>query len=64
MTELFQDEDGQWRYRVKGLNGEKMVTSEPYDSKANAARGLEDLRAVLRRSAPPVVIGAKQPHGE
>lgn len=64
MTELFQDDDGQWRFRVKGRNGEKMATSEPYASEANAARGLEDLRAVLRDSAPPRVIGVKQPSGE
>lgn len=59
MTELFQDDDGQWRYRVKGLNGEKMATSEPYATKANAARGLEDLKAVLQRAAPPRVVGAR-----
>ncbi len=47
MTEIFQDADGQWRYRIKGKNGEIMATSEGYTRPADARRGLLDLRGVL-----------------
>jgi uncharacterized protein YegP (UPF0339 family) len=47
VTEYFTDRAGKWRYRVKGKNGEKLVTSEPYASKSNAVRGYGDLRAAV-----------------
>lgn len=43
MFELFEDKDGEWRYHVKGKNGEIMCQSEGYESKANARRGAYDL---------------------
>lgn len=47
MTEIFQDEHGEWRFRVKGRNGEVVATSEGYTRSADAERGLNDLRRIL-----------------
>lgn len=47
MIELFEDEGGQWRYRIKGRNGEPMATSEAYTTKADARRGYRDLVGVI-----------------
>lgn len=43
MIDYFQDKRDKWRFRVVGRNGEKIVTSEAYASKANAKRGVEDM---------------------
>lgn len=48
MTEIFEDEKGEWRFRVKGKNGEPIVTSEGYTTPGDAERGLATLRRVLR----------------
>lgn len=42
-VEYFEDEAGEYRFRIKGGNGEKMVTSEGYTRKADAKRGFRDL---------------------
>lgn len=47
MTEIFQDKHGEWRFRIKGHNGEIMATSEGYTRPHDARRGLDDLRAIL-----------------
>lgn len=47
MGEIFKGTDDQYYYRVRGANGEIMVVSEGYVSKANAERGLLDLEATL-----------------
>lgn len=49
MPEIFEDEAGGWRYRVKGLNGEIMVTSEAYTRESDARRGFVQLRKLFRR---------------
>lgn len=54
MIELYEDKDGQWRYRIKGGNGEIMNISEAYDSKSNARRGYIQLRELL--SGPPLPV--------
>jgi uncharacterized protein YegP (UPF0339 family) len=47
--EPFEDDAGEARFRLVGANGEKMLASEPYASKANAVRGIADAKvAVLR----------------
>lgn len=43
MIEIFQDEAGEWRFRIKGRNGEIMATSEGYAREADALRGYSDL---------------------
>lgn len=47
MFEIFRDEAGEWRYRVKGRNGEPMATSEGYTRPEDAERGLADLRRLM-----------------
>jgi uncharacterized protein YegP (UPF0339 family) len=54
MVDLFEDEGGEWRYRIKGENGEPMVTSEGYPTKTGARRGYIDLRKLM--SGPPLII--------
>lgn len=47
MFTLFQDENDEWRYRIKGKNGEILVTSEGYTTQRDASRGLGDLADVV-----------------
>ena len=47
MREFYQDRRGKWRFRVKGKNGEKLLTSEQYASRGNAVRGYQDLKKVM-----------------
>lgn len=48
MIEIFKDKAGEYRYRIKGANGEVMVSSEGYTRKADALRGVHDLMRVLQ----------------
>ena len=66
MTEIFPDEEGGFRFRVKGKNGEIVATSESYTTRGDAERGLATLRRILRDTNGdlPIMIGAKQPRGE
>ena len=52
MIEIYRDEAGQWRFRIKGLNGEIVAASEGYATKANARRGVEDLRGIMAQAGP------------
>jgi uncharacterized protein YegP (UPF0339 family) len=45
--EIFQDETGDWRFRVKGGNGEIVAASEGYVSESNARRGAENLSLIM-----------------
>lgn len=47
MTEYFEDQAGEWRYRVKGENGETLVTSEGYRDQTDAKRGYDALERIL-----------------
>lgn len=47
MFEIFQDEAGEWRFRIKGANGEIVMTSEGYSNHAGARRGFMDLRHII-----------------
>ena len=40
--QLFQDDDGQWRWRLIAHNGEIVATSEAYTRAADAARGASE----------------------
>lgn len=40
MIEIFQDEGGEWRFRVKANNGEIVAQSEGYEKKSGAVRGV------------------------
>ena len=40
--EIFEDEAGEWRWRLRAANGEIIAQSEAYASRSNAFRGAKD----------------------
>jgi uncharacterized protein YegP (UPF0339 family) len=46
--EIFRDQAGEWRFRVRGGNGETVATGEGHGSPADAERSLATLRRILR----------------
>lgn len=56
MITIKKDAAGEWRYHIAGANGEPMATSEGYGRKADARRGLNDLRALLATPINPVIV--------
>lgn len=46
--EIFPDAAGEWRFRVKGGNGEIVATGEGHSSPSDAERSLAALRRILR----------------
>lgn len=46
-VEKFKDADGGWRLRLKGANGEVIMSSEAYDSKSNCDRAASRLHDEL-----------------
>ncbi|MFL5900939.1 MAG: YegP family protein [Solirubrobacterales bacterium] len=59
MIDYFKDEAGEWRYRVKGANGEPLATSEGYRDQTDAKRGFE----ALNRAVAASVFAPEWPHG-
>lgn len=43
-VENSKDHAGKFRFRRKALNGEIIATSQGYESKANAAKGIEAIK--------------------
>lgn len=39
--EIFKDVSGQYRFRLKGRNGEIVATGESYPTKADAKKGVQ-----------------------
>jgi uncharacterized protein YegP (UPF0339 family) len=53
---IFQDDAGQWRWRMKAANGEITATGEAHPTRGNAKR------AALRMiEAPKVLVGSGDP---
>lgn len=48
MVEVYQDAAGEWRFRVKGSNGEIVAVSEGYTRKDDAKRGYFALRSIVK----------------
>jgi uncharacterized protein YegP (UPF0339 family) len=46
--EIFKDNKGEYRFRLKGKNGEIVATGESYPTKAHVKRGIQ---AVQRAAA-------------
>lgn len=46
--EIFPDKAGEWRFRVKGANGEVVATGEGHATPRDAERSLIALRRILR----------------
>ncbi len=45
--DYFEDEAGEWRFRVVGGNGEIVAQGEGYTRKADAVRGARTTRDIL-----------------
>lgn len=56
MIEIYKDTAGEWRFRIKGKNGEIVATGEAYQSKAGALRGLGALVTILRGEVGEVPV--------
>ena len=50
--ELYQDKQGEYRFRLKAGNGEIVAASEGYDSKGGALNGIDS----VRNNAPVAVL--------
>lgn len=67
MIEYKLDEAGEFRYRIKGENGEPMATSEGYTLSGDSVRGFQDLKAVILKEysdAELVKEIARRRHGD
>lgn len=50
--EVYEDEAGEWRWRLKAGNGETIADgSEGYDSRYNAERAVDTVRAAFGEAA-------------
>lgn len=58
MIEIYQDIAGEWRFRVKGLNGEIVATGEGYTRREDALRGFDTLKTILGDPNTHISIGA------
>ena len=50
--ELYKDDKGEFRFRLKAMNGEIILASEGYTTKASAENGLES----VKKNAPEAEI--------
>ena len=48
--ELYTDEAGKYRFRLKSSNGEIVAVSEPYESRVDARNAIESIRSGASRS--------------
>ena len=48
--ELYTDDDGKYRFRLKSPNGEVVAVSEPYESRVAARAAIESIRSGAARS--------------
>lgn len=51
--EVFEDEAGEWRWRLRAANGEIVATSEGYTRAEDAERGAEDAKAAAGEAEVP-----------
>ncbi|MEI2642398.1 MAG: YegP family protein [Candidatus Nanopelagicales bacterium] len=42
--ELYTDKSGEWRFRLKAVNGQTIAASQGYASKENALNGIDSVR--------------------
>lgn len=52
--EVFEDSNGEWRFRIKANNGEIVAVSEAYTVQASAYRGADTLKRILDPEVPPL----------
>lgn len=46
--EIYQDDSGEWRWRLKASNGEVIASGEGYKTRHGAERGTEALRRAAK----------------
>lgn len=51
---VYKDDTGQYRWRLRGANGEIVASSESYTRRHDALRGLGDARRAFRDAVYPV----------
>lgn len=42
--ELYTDKSGEWRFRLKAVNGQTIAASQGYATKENALNGIDSVR--------------------
>lgn len=52
--EIYLDKKGEFRFRLKETNGEKILASEGYTTKANCKKGIE---SVVKNAPTATVVG-------
>ncbi|MCH5158444.1 MAG: YegP family protein [Clostridiales bacterium] len=52
--EIYLDKKGEFRFRLKATNGEKILASEGYTTKANCKKGIE---SVVKNAPTATVVG-------
>ena len=57
--ELYKDKKGEFRFRLKAANGQNILASEGYKSRASALKGIESVRKNSQNEARLVVKTAK-----
>lgn len=50
MFEIFKDDQGLWRFRVKALNNKIIVVSESYTTKQNCIKGIKLLLSIIKQA--------------
>lgn len=56
LYEIFEDEIGEWRFRLKARNGRIIAVSEGYKRRRNAINGIESIK---RNVSSPIIIVKK-----
>ncbi len=56
--EIYKDQRGEFRFRLRGRNGEVVAQGESYPTKAHARRGVQ---AVQRAAADAEVVDLTKP---
>lgn len=52
-VQVYQDDAGEWRWRLKASNGEIVAVSEGYTREDDANRGWEDARVAFEQAQLP-----------
>lgn len=52
-VQVYQDDAGEWRWRLKAENGEIVAVSESYTREDDAHRGWDDARSAFNQAQLP-----------
>jgi uncharacterized protein YegP (UPF0339 family) len=54
--EVYEDEAGEWRWRLIAGNGRTVATGESHESSRDAHRAVADVRAIVALALPQVKV--------